>query len=347
MAATVTGPIGGKHAAGSAGAGADGAVAGAKKGVPATLYLDNFAANTADQGEKPIVYVNGRFVPKGEARVSVYDHGLLYGDGVFEGIRIYRGRIFKCQSHMDRLWRSAEAIKLRIPLTQSQMVEVMRQCVRANDLVEGYIRLLVTRGAGTLGLNPQKCPVAGVMCVADQIALYPAEMYKTGMKIVVARRPRIPIPCLDPRVKSLNYLNNILAKVEALEAGCLEAVMLNLEGQVSECTGDNIFIVRDGVVITPPSEAGILEGVTRKFVLDELCPACGLRSEVRNLRIEDVYAAQEVFLTGSAAEIIAVTQVGDRVIGGAAGGGKGEGPVTAKLRAAFRRVVTADEIPED
>lgn len=292
---------------------------------------------------KPIIYVNGQWQPKGQAMVSVYDHGLLYGDGIFEGIRVYNGKIFKCGQHMERLWRSAEALRLKIPCTRDEMVEIMRKAIEVNGLTNGYIRLVVTRGYGSLGLNPFKCPVAGVICIADQISLYPPEMYTQGMKVIVARRPRTPIECLDPRVKSLNYLNNILAKVEAIDAGCLEAVMLNTDGHVCECTGDNIFMINNGQVFTPPTEAGILEGITRRFVMD-LCVENGIPCTVRNIRPEELKSADEVFLTGSAAEIIAVRQIDDTTIGGGAGG---EGPITRRLREAFRKVVTTDHVPED
>jgi branched-chain amino acid aminotransferase len=291
--------------------------------------------------DKPIIYVNGKMVPKNQANISVYDHGLLYGDGVFEGIRIYNGKIFKCGQHMERLWRSAEALRLKIPVSRDEMVQIMRDCVKANDLTDGYIRLVVSRGAGTLGLDPRRCPVAGVICIADQIALYRKELYETGMRIIIAKRPRTPIPCLDPRIKSLNYLNNILGKVEAIDAGCDEAIMLNTDGYVCECTGDNIFVIREGKVFTPPTESGILEGITRRFVMD-LCTDMGIPCNVKNMKPEEVLSSDEVFLTGSAAEIIAVTQIDDIKIGHGV-----EGPVTKKLRAKFRSVVTSDAVPED
>jgi len=290
---------------------------------------------------KPIIYVNGKFVGKGQAVISVYDHGLLYGDGCFEGIRVYKGKIFKCGQHMDRLWRSAEALRLRIPVSRDEMVRIMRECIDANNIVNGYIRLVITRGYGSLGLNPFKCPEAGVICICDQISLYPPEVYSSGMKVIVAKRLRTPVACLDPRVKSLNYLNNILAKVEAIDAGCLEAVMLNLDGNVCECTGDNIFMINEGKLYTPPTEAGILEGITRRFVMD-LCADLGISCTVRNIRPEELKGADEVFLTGSAAEIIAVSQIDESRIGGGA-----EGPVTRRLREAFRKVVTSDAVPED
>lgn len=313
----------------------------------ASLALRAVWAGEREIGEAPLVWVNGKLVPKNQAMVSVYDHGLLYGDGVFEGIRVYRGKIFKCQSHMERLYRCAEQIHLRIPIEPAQMVQLQRDCIAANKLTEGYIRLVVTRGYGTLGLDPRKCPVPGVICIADQISLYPPEFYETGMKVVVAQRPKTPIPCLDPRIKSLNYLNNILAKVEAIEAGCHEAIMLSLEGHVVECTGDNIFVIKDGVLYTPPSVngdkgwGGLLEGVTRKFVKEELAGMCGLQVQEKLMRIEDVLGADEVFLTGTAAEIIAVTQIDDTRLS------EGEGPITKRLRTKFREVVTRDPVPEN
>ncbi|MFG0327100.1 MAG: branched-chain-amino-acid transaminase [Phycisphaerales bacterium JB037] len=299
--------------------------------------------------DKPYIFVNGSMLPKNQASVSVFDHGLLYGDGIFEGIRVYRGKIFKCGQHMDRLWRCAERIKLQIPYSREEMVEIQRRCIETNEIVDGYIRLIVTRGVGTLGLNPYACPRAGVICIADQIRLYPQEMYEQGMKVVVAERPRIPIDCLDPRIKSLNYLNNILAKMEALDQGLFEVIMLNTEGFVSEGSGDNIFIIKDGKVITPPDTAGILQGITRRFVIEELCPKLGIPCEERLFRIEELLEADEVFLTGSAAEIIAVTKVGERPSKGGAEFviSDGEGEITKRLRTAFREVVTNDPIPED
>lgn len=302
-------------------------------------------ANPAGKGDKPIIFVNGKYVSKSEATVSVYDHGLLYGDGIFEGIRVYKGKIFMCGQHMDRLWASADGILMKIPISREEMVEVMRQCISRNGLVDAYIRLVVTRGAGTLGLDPRKCPLPGIVCIADQIALYPPELYTSGMKVVVAKRPRIPVEALDPRIKSLNYLNNILAKCEAIDAGCLEAIMLNTDGYVCECTGDNIFAIKGGKVYTPPSSAGALEGITRRFVIERLCPDTKTACEEKMMRIEEFLAADEVFLTGSAAEIISVT--GIEKDGKLHTISKGEGPVTKKLRERFRAIVTSDHVPED
>jgi branched-chain amino acid aminotransferase len=291
------------------------------------------------------IWIDGKLVPKNEATVSVYDHGLLYGDGVFEGIRVYGGRIFKMGQHIERLWDSAKAIRLDIPFSKDAIAAAMRETVAVNGLSDAYIRLVVTRGAGTLGLDPRKCPKACVFCIADHIQLYPEELYEKGMKIIVAKRPRIPIACLDPSIKSLNYLNNILAKLEAIDADVLEAIMLNTEGFVSECTGDNIFGIhtRAGVktIVTPPTSAGILKGITRRFVIEVLGPALGFRIDERMLRLPELLACDEIFLTGSAAEIIGVSQVDDVVIGSGA-----VGPLTKSLVAEFRGRV-AKNAPED
>jgi len=291
--------------------------------------------------DRPLIWIDGTLYPKSEAKISVYDHGLLYGDGCFEGIRFYNKRIFKARAHLDRIYRNCERIRLPIPYTKDEMLAMMRECIDANGLTDGYIRLIVTRGVGTLGLNPFKCERAGVISIADTIALYPPEMYENGMKVIVAKRPRTPTACLDPSLKSLNYLNNILAKVEAIDAGVLECIMLSTEGWVGECSGDNIFVVKDGRLLTPPLEAGMLDGITRAFVKDELAPSLGVEVEEKWMRIEDVLQADEIFLTGTAAEIIAVTQIEDTVIGS----GK-EGPVTKRLRDGFRKVVSKDA-PED
>jgi branched-chain amino acid aminotransferase len=306
-------------------------------------------AQSVASADRPLIYVNGQMLPKNQAVVNVFDHGLLYGDGVFEGIRVYRGRIFKMGQHLDRLYECAGRIRLELAkhVAKDAMAQILRRCVEANELTDGYIRLIITRGVGTLGLNPFKCPVPGVICIADQITLYDKDMYENGMRVIVADRPRIPVKCLDPRIKSLNYLNNILAKVEAIDAGCLECIMLNLEGEVCEGSGDNIFVVKDGELFTPPLESGLLEGITRRFVMRELAPMAGVEASERVLRMQDIFGADEVFLTGTAAEMIAVTRVGltekdSRVIGS----GK-EGPITRSLRARFRQVVTGDAIPED
>lgn len=287
------------------------------------------------------IWLDGALVDRDDAKVSVYDHGLLYGDGCFEGIRAYNGRVFKLGSHLDRMWRSAELIRLTPAYTREQIAQAIRDTLKANGLTDGYIRLVFTRGVGTLGLHPFRCPRPGTFIITDTIQLYPQELYDRGMKVIVAQRPRIPIACLDPAIKSLNYLNNILAKIEAIDADVLEAIMLNVDGHVSECTGDNIFIVEKGRIVTPPTSAGILHGVTRAFVMEELAPALGIPVEERLFRLPELLAADEVFLTGTAAEIIGVSQVHDDTIGAG-----GVGPITRKLIEEFRRRI-ASGVPED
>ena len=279
----------------------------------------------------PRVYVNGKLYDKDEAKVSVYDHGLLYGDGVFEGIRVYNSKVFKHDEHLARLYESAKHIALEIPMTVGDLKAAVEETVKANGLTEGYIRLVVTRGPGTLGLDPRGCQ-PNVIVIADTISLYPTELYETGLKIVTASLIRNHPNALNPRIKSLNYLNNILAKIEAIRAGCLEALMLNHKGEVAECTGDNIFVIKHGVIRTPPTDAGILEGVTRDVVMD-LARAANLPLVEATLTRHDIYAADEMFLTGTAAEVIAVTECDGRVIGS----GK-QGPVTKQLREAFIRL---------
>ncbi len=287
------------------------------------------------------VWLDGHLVDKQHATVPVYDHGLLYGDGVFEGIRVYNGRVFKLKSHLERLAASAHAIHLTLHYTIREIEQAVRETVAANGLKDAYIRLVVTRGAGPLGLNPFTCPKPATIVVVDRITLYPEEMYVEGMPVIVAKRPRVPVECLDPAVKSLNYLNNILAKVEAIEAGCHEAVMLNTDGEVCECTGDNIFLVRGSRIVTPPVSAGILNGVTRLFVMNEVAPACGIDVAERTLRLDDLFTADEIFLTGTAAEVIGVRSVNGTAIG------EGRvGPITGRLVSEFRSRV-AREAPED
>jgi branched-chain amino acid aminotransferase len=280
------------------------------------------------------VWINGKLVDKADAKVSVYDHGLLYGDGVFEGIRVYGGKVFKHREHTERLYESAKAIALSIPITPEAMMAAVEETVKANNKVDGYIRLVVTRGPGTLGLDPRRCDPQ-VIVICDDIALYPKELYENGLEVVTSSYTRNHPNALNPRIKSLNYLNNILAKIEAIRAGCLEAIMLNPQGEVAECTGDNIFVVKKGVIKTPPPEAGILEGITRGFVM-ELARAAKLDVRECTLTRHDVYTADEVFLTGTAAEVIAVTKADDRVIGS----GKA-GPLTRRLRDLFQTAVRA------
>jgi branched-chain amino acid aminotransferase len=276
----------------------------------------------------PRVWINGTFFDKHDAKVSVYDHGLLYGDGVFEGIRIYNGKVFKHQEHIDRLYDSAKAIALTIPMTPAEMIAAVEATVKENKKVDGYIRLVVTRGPGTLGLDPRRCEPQ-VIIIVDDIALYPKELYENGLEIVTASTIRNHPNAVNPRIKSLNYLNNILAKIEAIRAGCLEAIMLNHKGEIAECTADNLFLIKKGVLRTPPVDAGALEGITRNLVL-ELAAKAGITALECTLTRHDVYIADEMFLTGTGAEIISVTKVDDRVIGS----GK-PGPITRQLRELF------------
>jgi branched-chain amino acid aminotransferase len=279
------------------------------------------------------VYINGKLYDKADAKVSVYDHGLLYGDGIFEGIRVYDGKVFRLRQHVDRLYDSAQGIKLLIPMSREQMAEAITSTVKANDKRNGYIRAIVTRGAGTLGLDPRKTTDPQVIIIVDDISLYPPELYENGMEIVTVSTIRNHPNALSPRIKSLNYLNNIMAKMEAIQAGCLEALMLNHEGQVAECTGDNIFIVKRGVLKTPPTDAGILEGVTRNTVM-ELARATDIPVEETALTRLDVHTADECFLTGTAAEIIPVVKCDGRQIGS----GK-PGPITKQLRERFHQII--------
>jgi branched-chain amino acid aminotransferase len=278
------------------------------------------------------IYISGKFFPQEDAKISVFDHGLLYGDGVFEGLRSYRGKVFRLDEHIRRLYESAKAIWLEIPMSPDEMCGAVNESVRINKIDDGYIRLVVTRGAGTLGLDPNRCSNPQVIIIADAIALYPKELYEKGLEIVTVSVQRNHPAALSPRIKSLNYLNNILAKIEGIQAGCIEALMLNHKGEVAECTGDNIFLVHHGVLQTPPLEAGILEGVTRDAVI-EVALEAGIEVREMPLTKHDVYVADECFLTGTAAEIIPVVRVDSRVIGT----GK-PGPMTRDLEKRFKKL---------
>jgi branched-chain amino acid aminotransferase len=285
------------------------------------------------------VYINGKLFDKADARISVYDHGLLYGDGVFEGIRIYAGKVFRLREHIERLYDSAKHIALEIPLTREQTTDAVLHTVQANAKKDGYIRLIVTRGAGGLGIDPRKTTDPQVIIIVDDISLYPQELYENGLEVITSSFVRNHPNALNPRIKSLNYLNNILAKIEAVRAGCLEAIMLNVHGEVAECTADNIFLVKRGVLKTPPPHAGILEGVTRDFVI-ELARDAKVPFQETTLTRHDVYCADECFLTGTGAEIIPVVQCDGRVLGS----GK-PGPITRQLRERFHKAVRQDKGP--
>jgi len=276
------------------------------------------------------VYVNGKYRDEGDAMISVFDHGLLYGDGIFEGIRAYHGRVFKLKEHIDRLFCSAKAILLNIPMSHEELSRAVVDTCRHNEVRDGYIRLLVTRGVGTLGLNPKSCKEPSVVIIAGKIQLYPQEYYEKGLDIITVPTVRNLHSALNPAIKSLNYLNNILAKIEANNAGCEEAIMLNVEGFVAECTGDNVFIVKENQLLTPPLTAGALYGITRRVVLD-LGVELGFKVAETNLTRYDLFNADECFLTGTGAELVPVVRLDGRVIGT----GK-PGPITERLVAQYR-----------
>lgn len=276
------------------------------------------------------VFVDGKFVDEKKAVVSVFDHGLLYGDGVFEGIRAYNGRVFKLSEHVDRLFYSAKAILLKIPMSHRAICEAVRAACKRNKIRDGYIRLVVTRGAGTLGLDPNRCSNPQVIIIADKIQLYPETFYKKGLEIVTVPTTRNHTNAVNPAIKSLNYLNNILAKIEAINAGCVEAIMLNSQGFVAECTGDNVFMLKGGQLLTPPLAAGALYGITRSVAI-ELAESLGIEAKEPNLTRYDLYNADEVFITGTAAEVVPVVKIDGRQIGT----GK-PGKLTKKLIKAYQ-----------
>ncbi len=285
------------------------------------------------------VYIDGQLYPKPEAKVSVYDHGFLYGDGVFEGIRAYNGRVWRFTEHLERLYRSAKAIMLEIPLSLGEMREAVCHTLRVNQLGDAYIRLVVSRGVGDLGLDPRKCKKPSVIIITDRIQLYPPEFYEKGMEIITVTTRRNAPDVLNPGIKSMNYLNNILAKIEVIRAGVQEGLMLNQQGLVAECTGDNIFIVTRNVLYTPAPQMGILEGITRAVVL-EMAAEFGIPVREDALSLLQVYGADECFLTGTGAEIVPVVRIDGRDIG------DGQvGPVTRRMMARFREKIQTEGEP--
>src|SRR5947208_9118722 len=283
------------------------------------------------EGLRMKIYLNGQLVDKEKAVISVFDHGLLYGDGVFEGIRAYNGRVFKLREHLDRLYNSARAIMLQVPMSKKALEEAVIVTLRANRLKDAYIRLVVTRGEGDLGLDPRKCPKASIFIITDKIALYPQEFYEKGLSVITSSVRRNIPEALNPCIKSLNYLNNVLAKAEASRQNAPEAIMLNREGYVAECTGDNLFVLKENTLITPPTSAGALEGITRNIVMDIAKNKLKLLVKEELFTPYHVYIGDEVFLTGTAAEVIPVTEVDGRVIGDG-----GPGKTTLRLIKEFR-----------
>jgi branched-chain amino acid aminotransferase len=283
------------------------------------------------------IWLGDKLVDEQDAKVSVFDHGLLYGDGVFEGIRVYSKRVFELEAHIDRLYNSAKGIRLEIPMSREQLIDALNKTVEANGVVDGYIRLVVTRGVGTLGLNPFICETPMVFIIADNIQLYPEELYEKGLRIISATTVRNHPLAIPPQAKTLNYLNNILAKIEALDNDMPEAVMYNHEGFVAEGTGDNVFMVRKGIIYTPPAEAGALEGITREIVI-RLAIKEGIEVIEKNLTRFDLYVSDELFLTGTAAEVIGIVEIDGRVIGDGR-----PGAVTRRLRDKFFRYAHGKE----
>lgn len=312
---------------------------GAAPGTAVKPAVDTRSNSSSPKTKEASIYIDGEFFPEADAKISVFDHGLLYGDGVFEGIRFYDGRVFRLEEHIDRLWDSGRSICLEIPMTKSEMTKALLETIRRNDLREGYIRLVVTRGIGNLGLNPAQCKRPSVIIIATTIALYPKEVYETGLTVVTCATRRTNPAALNPAVKSLNYLNNVMARIEANLAGADEALMLNEAGNVAECTADNVFIIKHGEIFTPPIAAGALRGITRSVVF-EIAAEQGLKIRETDITRHDVFVADECFLTGTAAELIPVIKADGRPIGD----GK-PGPITARMVGRFRELTRQTGTP--
>ncbi|MDQ3198062.1 MAG: branched-chain-amino-acid transaminase [Verrucomicrobiota bacterium] len=298
------------------------------------------AAATKTSAAKSLqIYIDGEFFDQADAKISVFDHGLLYGDGIFEGIRFYNGRVFRMEEHLDRLWESARSICLEIPISRAEMDEVLLETIRQNDLHDGYVRLIVTRGVGNLGLNPTQCKRPSIIIIASTIALYSEEVYRRGLTVVTVATRRMGPATLNPAIKSLNYLNNVLARIEANLANADEALMLNDAGNVAECTADNVFIVKHGQIMTPPITAGALRGITRSVVFD-IAADLDLKISEPELTRHDLYIADEAFLTGTAAEVIPMIKLDGRLIGD----GK-PGPITNRAIKRFRELTRETGTP--
>jgi len=300
---------------------------------PSGTKVSNAAA------ESPKIYIDGKYFDEADAKVSVFDHGLLYGDGVFEGIRFYNGRVFRLAEHMERLWDSARSICINIPLSRPEMDAALLETIRRNNLRAGYVRLIVTRGVGNLGLNPIQCKQPSVIIIVSTISLYAEEIYRKGLTVVTVPTRRMGAATLNPAIKSLNYLNNVLARIEANLSRADEALMLNDAGNVAECTADNVFIVKRGQIMTPPITAGALRGITRSVVFD-IAAEIGIKISEPEITRHDVYIADEAFLTGTAAEVISMINVDGRIIGT----GK-PGPITTRIIARFRELTRETGTP--
>jgi branched-chain amino acid aminotransferase len=301
--------------------------------------IDTESKAAAPAAKELTIYLDGKFVPEADAKVSVFDHGLLYGDGIFEGIRFYNGRVFRLEEHLERLWDSARSICLEIPIGRGEMTEALLETIRQNGLREGYIRLIVTRGVGNLGLNPAQCKRPSIIIIATTIALYSKEVCETGLTVVTCATRRTSPAALNPAVKSLNYLNNVMARIEANLAGADEALMLNEAGNVAECTADNVFIIKRGNIFTPPIAAGALRGITRSVVFD-IAAELGLKVTETDITRHDVFVADECFLTGTAAEVIPVVKADGRMIGN----GK-PGSITTRMIGRFRELTRETGTP--
>lgn len=313
-----------------------------RKTVPAPAVkpaTEGGSATSKPKAKVSQIYIDGEMFPENDAKISVFDHGLLYGDGIFEGIRFYNGRVFRLEEHLNRLWDSARSICLEIPMTPAKMTEALLETVRRNDLRDGYVRLVVTRGVGNLGLNPAQCKRPSVIIIVATIALYPEEIYRNGLTVVTCATRRMSQAAVNPAVKSLNYLNNVLARIEANIAGADEALMLNEAGNVAECTADNVFIIKRGQIFTPPITAGALRGITRSVVFD-IAAELGLKISETDITRHDVFIADECFLTGTAAEIIPVIKADGRLIGT----GK-PGSISARMIARFRELTRESGTP--
>lgn len=311
--------------------------AGAKTAVKPVVDGRAGASKVAAKESK--IYIDGKILPEADAKISVFDHGLLYGDGVFEGIRFYNGRVFRLEEHLERLWDSARSICLEVPMSMREMTNALLETIRANDMRDGYIRLVLTRGVGNLGLNPAQCKTPSVIIIAATVALYPAAVYQKGLNVVTCATRRTSPASLNPAVKSLNYLNNVMARIEANLAGADEALMLNDQGNVAECTADNVFIIKHGQIFTPPIAAGALRGITRAVVF-EIAAETGIRITETDVTRHDVFIADECFLTGTAAEVIPVIKADGRIIGT----GK-PGPITTRTIARFREITRETGTP--